>query len=107
MKRMVIVSVLAATAFACASGGGGRGATIGERQQQQRRSIEQGVRQGDLTRNEASVLGGAVLQSEYDRRKALEDDGRIDQGERQQIKKQQRKAGKALKSNRNDAQRRP
>lgn len=101
MKRVIVTSVLVALSVGCASPRRGP-ATIAERQQQQRRSIEQGARQGDLTRDEVKTLNKGSRYIDQERRDARRDDGRIDPAERQTIRKHQRILGEGIRKNRND-----
>ncbi len=103
MKRLIVLTMLVAVSVGCAPTRAGRGPnTIADRQQQQRKNIEQGARQGDLTRDEAAILGAGSRRIDQDRRDARQDDGYIDQAERQQLRQQQKNLGKAIRQNRND-----
>lgn len=80
-------------------------ATIDERQENQQRRIEQGIRSGALTEREA-----ARLQREQDRIQRMEDralaDGQLSKAERRRLQRRLNRSSRHIYRQKHDAQRR-
>ncbi|MGH8618583.1 MAG: hypothetical protein ACREUW_12905 [Burkholderiales bacterium] len=100
---VLAVSLLAASVTAEAAGGRERGG-VNQRQSNQQHRIEQGVRQGDLTRNEARNLGQQQrhIAREETRYRA---DGHLSHGERADLRHDQNQANRDIRRERHDGDR--
>jgi hypothetical protein len=76
---------------------------INTRQANQRARIKQGVASGELTRTEAAKMRGREAEIREDKR-AAKADGVVTRDERQDIRKDEKKASKAIYRQKHDAQ---
>ena len=68
---------------------------INHRQRRQERRINQGVRNGELTRNEARHLRGGERRIGEQRRMAMAD-GRMNRGERRHLRREENRTSRAI-----------
>ncbi|MGZ3751126.1 MAG: hypothetical protein ACXVB0_03495 [Mucilaginibacter sp.] len=87
-----IVAMLAITSIANAQT---RTPVINHRQQTQERRINQGVRSGELTRNEARHLRTDERQISRDKRMSKAD-GRVTYGERKHLRREENRTSRAI-----------
>ena len=99
---VVTASLLAASMTAGAAGA--REAGVNQRQSSQQHRIQQGVRQGDLSRNEARHLGQQQrhIAREETRYRA---DGHLSRGERADLQRDQNHASRDIRRERHDGDR--
>ena len=83
-----------------------RRAVVGTRQQLQHDRIQQGVRSGELTKEEAKGLRMEQRQIQQEKKEALRDDGKIDKEEMQKLRQEQNKASKNIYEEKHDADKR-
>ena len=88
----VLVAALAITSVAEAQT---RTPVINRREHRQERRINQGVRSGELTRNEARHLRGDERKIRNDKRMAKAD-GRVTRGERQHLRREENRTSRAI-----------
>ncbi|GAB3851200.1 hypothetical protein GCM10028822_17610 [Hymenobacter terrigena] len=79
---------------------------INARQRNERARIRQGVASGELTRPEAARLKGREAEIRQDKR-AARADGIVTRDERQDIRKDENQASRAIYRQKHDAQERP
>ncbi len=105
MKRTILAIALVAAGASTANAYGSSTRSIDAVQANEARRIEQGLRDGSLTRREA-----AGLQSEQRRIEQLESrakaDGRITRSEAEQISRAQQSASRHIYQERHDSERR-
>jgi len=97
-----VIAAMAGCGAPHRAGGGANSLPIGQRSYVQKRNINQGVRQGDLSRREAQQLRARQGQINQARWQSKVDDGYIDRRERRAIKKKQRRLGNQIQRQRND-----
>ena len=88
----VLVAVLAITSIAQAQT---RTPVINHREHRQERRINQGVRSGELTKNEAHRLRADEGKIRSDKRMA-KSDGRVTRGERQHLRREENRTSRAI-----------
>lgn len=105
MKKIVITSALALIAMTSVAGAYDRQSQIDARQAAQERRIQQGVRSGDITRQEYRQLEAEQARIRAMER-AAERDGRIDRREAAQIRDAQNAANRHIYQESHDGDRR-
>jgi hypothetical protein len=88
----LLIAALAITSMAEAQT---RTPVINHRQHRQERRIDRGVRNGELTRNEAHHLRGDERRISEDRRKAMAD-GRVTRAERRHLRREENRPGREI-----------
>lgn len=97
--------IIAALALAYAGGAMGQTATphATKRQVKQQARIQEGVRSGELTRKEAAGLQMQQAKIQHDK-KVAKSDGVVTPAERRKLHRQQKRANRAIYTQKHDAQ---
>ena len=105
MKKPLFSALAALAIFSVSYSAAAQTATPGitARQRNEQARIRQGVRSGELTRVEAARLKGREAEIRQDKREAKAD-GVVTRDERQDIRKDERQASRAIHRQKHDAQ---
>ncbi|MCI1186596.1 hypothetical protein MON38_04140 [Hymenobacter sp. DH14] len=105
MKKSLFSSLAAFALLVAASSASAQTATPGVtvRQRHEQARIRQGVRSGELTRTEAARLKGREIEIRQDKR-AAKADGVVTRDERQDLRKDERQASRAIYRQKHDGQ---
>ena len=101
ISALTITAVLSAPAQA-----GTRDSRVNHRQHHQHERIAQGVKSGELTRNEATDLRGDQKEIRAEE-KTFKSDGQLTKDERQELHQDQNAASKEIYAEKHDEQERP
>ncbi len=103
MRRIVNLLVAAVFVFGTSAVSMARPSGINSRQHREQQRINQGIRSGELTRNEARRLEAGLSKIRRDERRARSD-GDLTPGERARLQRELSREGRAIHRQKHDGQ---
>lgn len=97
------ISLFVLTCFVLSGFAGPNRKAVRRHQAAQHKRIQEGVKSGELTKEEAQKLRSEQKEIREEKREALKNDGKIDGQERKELRDAQRDASKEIHEEKNDA----